>query len=520
MKKKQKKTQAEERIEDLEIKEPESLEEAGVDLFESVEEELAMEQEAFPAEADEFPSATEEFPAFVEEFSSTVDESPSADEELFSTEEYIPTLSEELTPPAEEFSNEQEASPSTDEEFPSVAEEFPQGEEFPQETDIEAPPEPESPHAWDQEAESQPEVTFRQESPRKAWNKYFWGLDVGAHNIKLVGIQKRLKKLILTHVCVVEISPQRELPAEGKDIALVANSIIKSFEGLDLERNSVTSAIDCASAVVRQIQYPISARQKLLSALHWEVRRFIPFKPDEVVVDAQILDESGKDGKLDVLLTAVPKEQLSGHLKLLDQAGIKPLTVDAGQLAVLNAFLAHDGLRPEETVVLLDMGARASYLTIYGNVGPFFTLALSVGGSRFTREIQTRCQLAYAEAESLKCRVGEDVRDQSSDSDTYYPLHEALQNTYELIVSEIRQSLVYYNKQTGINKFDRLILTGGGSGLTEFPEYLSRKLGVQVEILNPLKKFEIDSNTFDANQLREVSPKLSLAVGLAMRGTF
>ncbi len=473
---KKKKTRVDDRIENHVATEPETLEEAGVDLFAS--------------EVDEFGSGEEDFSPEAEEFASTGEEFPSIGEEAASVEEEFPSVGEALTP--------------TEEEIPPT-------------TEIEVPPAPQLPHTWDQEIESQPEIIFRQESPRKPWNKYFWGLDIGSHNIKLVGIQKKLKKLILTHICVVEISPQKELPTEGKDLTLIANSIIKSFEGLDLERNSVTSAIDCASAVVRQIQYPASARQKLLSALHWEVRRFIPFKPDEVVVDAQILDETRKDGKLEVLLTAVPKEQLSDHLKLLDQAGIKPLTVDAGQLAVLNAFLTHDELRPEETVALLDMGARASYLTIYSNLGPFFTLGLSVGGSRFTREIQSRCQMAYAEAESLKCR-GENMRDQSFDSDTYYPLHEALQNTYELIVSEIRQSLVYYNKQTGINKFDRLVLTGGGSGLPEFPEYLSRKLGIQVEILNPLKNFEIDPNIFDAAQLREISPKLTLAVGLAMRG--
>jgi type IV pilus assembly protein PilM len=389
--------------------------------------------------------------------------------------------------------------------------------EFPPEPEIETSPAPELPHTWDQEVESLPEVVFRQEIPRKIWGKYFWGLDIGCHTIKLVGLQKKFQGLKLVFLCMVEISPQKELLKGGENQDVIATAVMKVLEGLDLERNSIISAIGSSAVVIRQIQYPASARQKMLSALHWETRKYIPFKPDEVVVDAQILEEAGESGKMEVLLTAVPKDQLDAHLKLLDQAGVKPITVDAGQLATINTFLAHDNLQSGETVVLLDMGAGASYLTIYSTQGPFFALSLSVGGNRFTREIQSRCQLGYAEAESLKCR-GESYRDQYLDSDIYYPLHEALQNTYELLISEIRQSLVYYNKQTGINKFDRLILTGGSALLPELPEYLSRKLGIMVQVLDPTKNFEVDPNSFDLDQVKKIAPQLTLAVGLALRG--
>jgi type IV pilus assembly protein PilM len=398
---------------------------------------------------------------------------------------------------------------------------FPEDEEtgtsFPPRPEIETPPAPELPHAWDQEVDSTPEIVFRQEIPRKSWSKYYWGLDVGSHTIKLVGIQKSFNTLKLIHVCMVEISPQKELQRNAQNSEVISTAILKTLEGLDLERNSIVSAVENSAAVIRQIQYPAGARQKLLSALHWETRRYIPFKPDEVVVDAQILDEEEKSGKIAVLLTAVPKEHLDTHLKLLDRAGVKPLTVDAGQLATINTFLYRNILQQGETIVFLDMGANATYLTIYGDNGPFFTLSLSVGGSRFTREIQSRCQLSYAEAESLKCK-GKGNQDQYYDNDTYYPLHEALQNTYELLISEIRQSLVYYNKQTGINKFDRVVLTGGGSALPEFPDYLARKLGISVQLSDPLKNLEFAGKNFDIEQIKKIAPQLTLAMGLALRG--
>jgi len=85
-------------------------------------------------------------------------------------------------------------------------------------------------------------------------------------------------------------------------------------------------------------------------------------------------------------------------------------------------------------------------------------------------------------------------------------------------VNEIRQALIYYNKQTGINKFDKLILAGGGASLVELPEYLGRKLGVPVHVFNPLEAFEVDPKKFNVNAVHKLSPQFTLAVGLALRG--
>ena len=373
------------------------------------------------------------------------------------------------------------------------------------------------PVSLEEGVESHPEVTFLESAAGSSLGKHIWGLDVGTHSIKLVGITRGFRKTNLTHLSVVEISPQKELSREPNTKDIRVNGLLLAIEKIGLERNSMITAVGSTAVVVRQIQYPLTARQKLLSALRWETRRYIPFKPDEVVVDAQILNENTQAGKMEVLLTAVTKEHLNEHMGVLEQAGIKPLLVDAGPLAVFNAVMSREELKPQETIVLLDMGASVTTLSIYGLNGTFFTLALSVGGYRITREVQARCQIGYREAEDLKCR-GERSADHYTDDKLYYPLHEALQNTYEMLVNEIRQALIYYNKQTGINKFDKLILAGGGASLVELPEYLGRKLGVPVHVFNPLEAFEVDPKKFNVNAVHKLSPQFTLAVGLALRG--
>ncbi len=407
-----------------------------------------------------------------------------------------------------------------------MAEETPEGrEDYPDNPDSSAPPdteteaqldlEPEG--AWDQEVESLPELLYRQEVKRNFLSNYKWGLDVGSHSIKVVGLEKTWGKIKLVFASILEISPQREIP-KGEEEEVRLSAILKVLDGLDLARNAMVTSMDSASVVLRQVSYPNSARDKLLSALRWETRRYLPFRPEEVMIDAQILDEGNLDGKMEVLLTAVPKDLYNAHLRFLEKAGIKPVLVDIGSLATLNSYFADREPNPDETLIFLDLGASSSFVTIFRPAGSLFALSLTVGGYRITKEIRSRGELNYTRAECMKCKFERGQSVSHFNNETYYPLHEALQSSYELLADEIRQTLVYYNKQTGINKFDRIILSGGGAGLSDFTDFLNLKLGIEAEICNPLEGIEIDPRYFNKEQLYKVAPQLALAFGLAIRG--
>ncbi len=362
-----------------------------------------------------------------------------------------------------------------------------------------------------------PRMVYQATNPHYLWGKCFWGLDIGSKSIKIVGLHKGMKRVSLVHLAVIEIAPGQRLGRQGVNEEARAAAISKALRALEMEHSRMATSLDRASVVIRQIQYPAAARDKLLSALQWEVRKYIPFRPDEVVVDAQIMEQaSQQDGKLEVLLVAATKEHLQQHLGLLERVGVKPTMVDADPLALINAFLAQRDPESEETVVILDLGATATTLNILSHSGYYFTLSLSVGGERFTAEIQAQCQLEYALAEDLK--QGGKLRDYALDSGKLEaPFHRALEKNYDLLVKEIRQALVYYNKQSGVNRFDHMILTGGGAGLPGLSQYLAKKTGIAAEVLNPLQEIKIEQKYFNLEKISALAPQLAIAVGLAKR---
>ncbi|MCX5727177.1 MAG: pilus assembly protein PilM, partial [Candidatus Saganbacteria bacterium] len=66
-------------------------------------------------------------------------------------------------------------------------------------------------------------------------------------------------------------------------------------------------------------------------------------------------------------------------------------------------------------------------------------------------------------------------------------------------------------------KIDRIYLTGGGSSLKNLDEFLSNALGIKVETIDPTENMKIEpASGIDPPALKEVSPRLALAIGLAL----
>jgi len=90
----------------------------------------------------------------------------------------------------------------------------------------------------------------------------------------------------------------------------------------------------------------------------------------------------------------------------------------------------------------------------------------------------------------------------------------AISPILENLFAEIRRSLSYYRSQPGGAEITRVILSGGSARLKNLDKFLSQRLGVPVEIANPLSQIKYDSAIF---KLKEMLPSFSVAMGLALK---
>ena len=63
----------------------------------------------------------------------------------------------------------------------------------------------------------------------------------------------------------------------------------------------------------------------------------------------------------------------------------------------------------------------------------------------------------------------------------------------------------------------QVFMSGGGARVHGLKEALSNRLGLPVEIANPLQRLQVGEGVFDTMDVDAISPLLMLSVGLALR---
>jgi len=246
-------------------------------------------------------------------------------------------------------------------------------------------------------------------------------------------------------------------------------------------------------------------------ALRFEARKHLPFDPQSMVIDFQILGRYPSERKLELLLAAVSQQHVEEHLAPLRMLGLEADILDAAPLALTNA--AASDAHASGPHILLDIGHQASYLTVYQLGEPFFTRRIEFGGRTLTRAIAENLQVPFDEAEEWKLAAGSDQPGLRLDWDS--PEMRAVQDSLKRdLVDELRRSFAFYRTQARLPEPTRIMISGGSARLPGLATRLGEMLGEPVVLFNP---FDSMSTTARGGEVPSGGPQFAQALGLALR---
>ena len=170
-----------------------------------------------------------------------------------------------------------------------------------------------------------------------------------------------------------------------------------------------------------------------------------------------------------------------------------------------------------DNILLVDMGAAFSQITIFQQGSPVLTRDVDIGGQRFTEAVMQTLGLEFAEAERLKQRQ-EGLLQKLASGDNLSPLQQQLEMLILELTREVRRTAEYYQMQHQGIIFDRLVVTGGGAKLDNLIDHIKGQFeDMQIFMHDPLRLIEMNPS-LDPEYIKDLSPQLSVAVGLALYG--
>jgi type IV pilus assembly protein PilM len=337
------------------------------------------------------------------------------------------------------------------------------------------------------------------------------GLDIGSSCIKAVQLERTRNHYRMVECGMAGIQPETIVDGVIRDADAVSSTIRQLFDNHSIIIKHVACSVSGHSVIIKKIKIPKMKKAELRDGIMWEAEQHVPYAIEDVNVDFQILKETGPgEQEMDVLLVAVKKETLNTYLAAITAAGLTTAVVDVDALAIENSFTMFRQLPPDEVVALVNIGAALTNINILDGGVSDFTRDSPFGGNRHTESLQKSLGLTFEQAEAIK--KGESVQGFSV-ADAKPTIEMA---TSEL-VEEIRRSFDFYYSMGEKKAIHRMVLSGGCALLQDLAPALSGALGLPVEIAHPFQHIATDPKKFNAQQLAQIAPQMTVAVGLALR---
>ncbi|MEA2039928.1 MAG: pilus assembly protein PilM [Thermodesulfobacteriota bacterium] len=161
------------------------------------------------------------------------------------------------------------------------------------------------------------------------------GIDIGNDYVSIVYLKASFKGIQLVAHAVHRLEKDKAVQEKLRAV----KDIVRDF----LTKNRIRSTdifvgIPRGMSVLRYAEFPLTVKDNLRETLGYEMEKYVPFSPDEVYFDYQLVEEDKEKSRLKVFLVTVKKESLEPYLDLSNQLDIGISGIEIGCTAMSNFF--------------------------------------------------------------------------------------------------------------------------------------------------------------------------------------
>ncbi len=348
------------------------------------------------------------------------------------------------------------------------------------------------------------------------------GVDIGSTFIKVVELEYGSKGPVIVNAGISE-------PLTDTTVETASNVLAELIERRDFRTKKAAATVHASSegsaTVRRMFMEHVTAdikKSELRERVEWEAmtRDYIPFPPEEAVIDCHLLGEATQESipGVWVFFVAVRKELIKERVDILRSAGLVPVGIEIDFTAVLGLIDYMDLFPDDEDVVVIEIGATKTSIGIIYRDQLAFYREISVAGDHITSQIERRLRIQKHEAEDYK--LTEDLFERISDgageiwraSSPIESVIEERQGLYQ----QIRECIRYYEGDFPNANLSKVFFSGGASQLQNLDNFLAHRLSIPVENIHFLDHIPV-ADRGDVSEIEGKEPMFASAVGLALR---
>jgi type IV pilus assembly protein PilM len=335
----------------------------------------------------------------------------------------------------------------------------------------------------------------------------FFGLDVGSTALRAVELKSVGNTKSLYKYAYMPIDSKLALSDSKNDQQKLTQAIAQLIGQAHFSTKNVAVGIPSNRVFTTVADVDRLSARDMEKSIRYQADALIPTPLNESKIDWAILGDSPVDKtKQEILLTSVPNEFVERRLDIVEAAGLNVIAFEPDNLALARALTVPDATA---AYVILDVGYKSSDIVIMYGGAPRLTRSVPTGMEAVMRSAMQNLNVDEKQAEQFVMKFG--LSKEKLEGQVY----QAIIGAVDIMTSEVEKSIKFFQTRYTNVGLDKIVVTGGGSVLPEFPLYLANKFVINVEIGNPWHNIQFSPDR--QNELLAIANQFNVAIGLAAR---
>jgi len=334
-------------------------------------------------------------------------------------------------------------------------------------------------------------------------------IDLGSRTTKAVYLQRRGNGCVLNRFVI------QDAPVYEKSLSpdLLAEHLKSVMQALDTKAKSVVLALGVSDSILRSTELPLMPVPEMRLMLKHNSKNYLQQELPDHVFDCYIVPPRADGSQKEPVRGSQKYKVWVGAAKdrLLNdiQAGTKAagLVADQVTLSVLGPINAFEAAFPEifakEVVALVDVGFKASTISVLSEGELMLSRVVGIGGDKLTTGLAESIGVTYVEAEGIKIGMPHEVES-------------SLQPLLSPLGRELRASIDFFEHQ-----HDRTVgqvYVSGGAASSEFIlQNLQSELMVPCKSWDPTVAVTMGLPPDQMGRIEMAAPQLVVALGTALQ---
>lgn len=229
---------------------------------------------------------------------------------------------------------------------------------------------------------------------------------------------------------------------KNKDMEMMA-FLQKAIRDSKIDTSNIVVALPPKDLIVRFFEMPNIPRSEVLAGINFEMKKYIPFKIEELAYDFQYRIKQ-KANIIEVVLCGIKQDPVERYVGLFKKLNLEPVAFEPGLFSLFRLLTIKNKVSSLQSYVILEFDHKEANILIIEKGFPYFT-----------RDIKLMLPQGTAGT------------------------HEEFDAILFRLINEVRVSLDYYKRQFLKKDVDEMLIIAGKS-YGGWVEHFSKELGIKV----------------------------------------